>query len=155
MPPKFPDLQHRLALKKVAQTKRGFDFDLLTEIQRKEWHAYDYGERRIYLQTRDDQIPTDPDKVWFDAELAAQAEIFWSKVSGKQAPPLLNPAKARLTDAEWRKHRNGMQPLWDLVRRAQAGEDVHKLIAERRQLTESIFALDPDLRRINDIIEGG
>ena len=107
------------------------------------------------MQTRDDRVPTDHDRVWFDAGLAAQAEIFWSRVSGIRAPPLPNQAKAKLTDEEWRKHRNGMQPLWELVRRAIKGEDPEKLIAERRQLTESIFALDPDLRRINDIIEGG
>lgn len=61
--------------------------------------------------------------------------------------------KSRLTLKELAKHRQAIAPLWDLVRRARDGEDAEMLVAERRRMSEEIFARDPDLRRINKIIE--
>jgi hypothetical protein len=53
------------------------------------WHAYDYGWRRVILQRRDDNSPIDPDKRWFDASLAAAAEVLYCRKFGKRIPPHL------------------------------------------------------------------
>jgi hypothetical protein len=58
-----------------------------------------------------------------------------------------------LSLAQSQKQRNALAPLWDLVRRAKAGEDPEILIAERRRLSEEIFARDPELRGIDGLIK--
>jgi len=75
----------------MATTATGIDVRLLTDDARRFWHGYDYGWRRIALQNREDKSPIDPDKAWFNAELAARAEIFWSKELGIRAPDLPTP----------------------------------------------------------------
>lgn len=60
--------------------------------------------------------------------------------------------KSRLTLHQLAKHRQAIAPIWDLVRRAKAGEDAELLIAERKRLSAAMFARDPELERINAII---
>jgi hypothetical protein len=60
--------------------------------------------------------------------------------------------QSRLSLAQLQKHRNAIAPLWDLVRRAKAGEDPDMLIAERRRLSAEMFER-AELREINEIIK--
>jgi hypothetical protein len=150
--PSFPSVEHKRMLKDLAATNRGLDISILTDECRRQWHAYDYGWRRVYLQTRDDISPIDHGRVWFDDNLAAEAEIFWCRVAGKKAPNLVDPKKARLTYVQWEKHRNSLAPLWDLVRRGRQGENVEYLLAERCRITAETFAADPEIERVNAII---
>lgn len=71
-----------------SQKTAGYDPNKLTEIERWQWYAYGYALRRLALQTRDDCLPTDPLKAWFDGDLAAQAEIAFSRELGIKAPNL-------------------------------------------------------------------
>jgi hypothetical protein len=78
----FPSERHYEALKAKGFEGRIDVRDLW------HWHAYDYGWRRVMLQTRDDNSPIDPKREWFDASLAAEAEIFYAKKFDRRAPNL-------------------------------------------------------------------
>lgn len=47
----------------------------LSADNRRRYHAYDYGWRRVLLDDR--RSPLDPEGEWFDAVLADQAERYW------------------------------------------------------------------------------
>jgi hypothetical protein len=79
---RFPSEEHYEDLKSKGFEGHVIDEDLWA------WHAYAYGWRRVMLQTRDDALPIDDGKHWFSAELAAQAEAFYSKKFRERAPPL-------------------------------------------------------------------
>jgi hypothetical protein len=72
------------------QKAKGFDARAGSDLW--QWHAYDYGWRRIMLQTRDDISPIDPQKKWFDPALAASAEIYYARKFKRPAPPLMQNA---------------------------------------------------------------
>jgi hypothetical protein len=77
----FPSETHYKWLKEKGFNGRREEQDLL------HWHAYDYGCRRIILRTRDDNSPIDSDRRWFDAKLAAIAEIFYARKFNLQEAP--------------------------------------------------------------------
>jgi hypothetical protein len=79
---RFPSEKHFDELKAKGFDGRRSDEDLWA------WHAYDYGWRRIILQTRDDNSPIDPGRVWFNVKFAAEAEIFYARKFNKRAPDL-------------------------------------------------------------------
>lgn len=81
------------------------------------YHAYDYGWRRVVLFDSSDQSHIDPDKLWFDARLAAQAEAMWRKHFRRPAPLRQAPpssaevaavtalaSKARANVRDWAAH---------------------------------------------------
>lgn len=79
---RFPSEAHLVELKAKGDDGRRSDDDLWA------WHAYDYGWRRVMLNTRDDISPLDPKHEWFNAGLAAKAEIFYCRKLNKPAPDL-------------------------------------------------------------------
>ena len=82
----FASAEHRDALvAKLRTDSLVMDEDLWA------WHAYNYGWRRVMLQTRDDVLAIDPGRHWYDAALAAEAEIFYCRKFHKQAPPIGKP----------------------------------------------------------------
>jgi hypothetical protein len=83
---RFPSEAHYENLKTKGFADRVVDEDLWA------WHAYDYGWRRIMLQTRDDNSPIDPQRQWFDAEMATKAELFYSTKFHRKCPPLVSAA---------------------------------------------------------------
>ncbi len=78
----FPSDEHYAELR-----KKGFD-GRRTDEDQWAWHAYSYGWRRIMLQTRDDLLPIDPARVWFNPTFAALAEIYWSRKLRIRAPDI-------------------------------------------------------------------
>jgi hypothetical protein len=85
----FPTKEHWESVKKKVS-----EHLTLTDPEMRAWQNYNYGWRRVMLQTRDDQLPTDPERKWFNAELAARAEIFFSKLFNRRAPDLPGEAPA-------------------------------------------------------------
>jgi hypothetical protein len=79
---RFPSEAHYAELRAKGYAGRIGDEDLWA------WHAYDYGWRRVMLQTRDDNSPIDPDRAWYDAKFAAEAEIFYARKLNRRAPPI-------------------------------------------------------------------
>jgi len=80
--PQFPSEKHYEQLKAKGFEGRVLDADLWW------WHAYDYGWRRIILQTRADNSPIDLGRAWRDPQLAANAEVFYAEKFGKKAPDI-------------------------------------------------------------------
>lgn len=83
----FPHMAHRDDLKSKCRRKGhdgqelpGLYLEQLSREDRFFWHAYNYGFRRIALGLVDDKSPIDPERKWFDAELAAIAEAFWRPI---------------------------------------------------------------------------
>jgi hypothetical protein len=82
---RFPSDKHYEELK-----KKGFDGRALNTDDMYAWHAYDYGWRRIMLQTREDNSPIDPSKRWYDQAMAAECERFYSRKFYRRPPPLVS-----------------------------------------------------------------
>jgi hypothetical protein len=74
----FPSDGHRQKLKTKASSSTLDTEDLWY------WHAYEYGWRRVMIGG--DDLPVDPEKRWFNAELAAAAEVFFCRKFNKRPP---------------------------------------------------------------------
>jgi hypothetical protein len=92
-PPRFPSDEHRDELSKKGFKGRTSDQDLFW------WHAYDYGWRRVVLQDRQDGSPIDPRRKWFNTDLAAEAEQYWSRKYGGPSKPKVESPKMRVAAA--------------------------------------------------------
>jgi hypothetical protein len=66
----FPSQEHYEELKAKGFNGRVSDED------KRAWHAYDYGWRRVMLGRREDISPLDPGRQQFNADLADQAELL-------------------------------------------------------------------------------
>jgi hypothetical protein len=93
MDTRFPNIEDHQALRQLLLSSMSDD-------QSWRWFSYAYGFRRVALQTRDDVLPIDPLKKWFDPDLAAQAEAFWARTMGRRAPPLPEPRRPDPTAEE-------------------------------------------------------
>jgi hypothetical protein len=88
---RFPSDEH---LKNLRQRLTNGKFELTTVFTDQEtwfYYAYDYGFRRVKFQTRDDVIGNDLDKRWYNADMAAAAEIYYSRKLGFK-PPDIEPS---------------------------------------------------------------
>lgn len=88
------------------------------------YHAYDYGWRRVVLFDSSDQSHIDPDKLWFDARLAAQAEAMWRKHFRRPAPmrrAALSPEEIAAVSALGEKARENIRILAAQGRTAMRG----------------------------------
>jgi hypothetical protein len=87
------------------------------------------------------------------ADIVALVREAHAELSNAEPLQIENTSMAPLSVSELAEHRRSLSPFWDLVRRAQRGEDVELLIAERRALTERQFAENPKLRIYEERIE--
>jgi hypothetical protein len=62
--------------------------DALTDEEIWFYYAYDYGFHRVKFQTRDDVIGNDLDKRWYNADLAAAAEMYYCRLLGLHPPDI-------------------------------------------------------------------
>lgn len=90
----FPNLLHR---NRLLQRCKDEQYTLLTDEERWHYHAYDYGWRRIYLNSRNDRSPIDKKGAWFNSALADDAEKMFRSVTGKDKPR--PPENARVREA--------------------------------------------------------
>jgi hypothetical protein len=82
--PKFPSEKHREMLKGFAASGKNekanaLDLTALNYEQRQQWHAYDYGWRRRYLNDYGNSSPIDRQGLYFVDRLAQQAHVFWNR----------------------------------------------------------------------------
>jgi hypothetical protein len=73
----FPSLEHRQAL--CERVVRPGGFNNLSHAERIEYHAYDYGWRRVSLHQTGPGYPLDPDGEHYNARLADQAEQLFRR----------------------------------------------------------------------------
>jgi hypothetical protein len=88
---RFPSDAH---LKNLRQRLTNGKFELTTVFTDQEtwfYYAYDYGFHRVKFQTRDDVIGNDLDKRWYNADMAAAAEMYYCRKLGLH-PPDIGPA---------------------------------------------------------------
>jgi hypothetical protein len=82
----FPSEAHRAHLRARLEAAKWFFDRAFTDAEtRYQWHAYDYGWRRVVLGDRRRLSPIDEGGVWFDARLADEAEAMFRRKFGKRA----------------------------------------------------------------------
>jgi hypothetical protein len=68
-------------------------YSTLTEAERWNYHAYDYGWRRVFLSNHGGSSPIDPDGRWFDNDGATQAERMFLAQRSIRTEPRITPAE--------------------------------------------------------------
>lgn len=58
----------------MRKAMRDKGYSTFTDPELWQWHAYDYGWRRVYLKDRNERSPIDEDGAWYDPALATAAE---------------------------------------------------------------------------------
>jgi len=132
----FPSKDHHAALAERMKAAR-YDLTAVGEHDCWAWFAYNYGWRRVVMQTRDDDLAIDPVKTWFNVDLAARAEIFWARKLGKRAPDLskerVEPTPEQIADAS-RKTRIAVALIAEYVERNRHGFSGRQLVSDREAL---------------------
>lgn len=61
----------------MRKTLRQAGYSSFTDNELWQYHAYDYGWRRVYLFSKSDQSPIDPQGQWFNGKMTEAAEKFF------------------------------------------------------------------------------
>jgi hypothetical protein len=88
----FPSLEHRESLQQKFKAG-GYSWSALTHPERSQYHAYDYGWRRVVLDDAKRVSPIDQEGRWFDPYLIGQAEAMWRRAH----PEPKQPERAAMT----------------------------------------------------------
>jgi hypothetical protein len=93
MPPSFPSEAHLSRLRRALIPQPGkHAWQNLTDAERWEYHAYDYGFRRVQFGDRSESYTLDPEGKWYAAHLADQTESMYRAIIAKRMQPDRKPS---------------------------------------------------------------
>ena len=89
-PAPFPSFADLANLRLIVGQGR---YSTLSDAQKWNHHAYDYGWRRVYQERRDTFAPGDPQGQWYDAPSADLAEAMFRRRVGHRHREQITPAE--------------------------------------------------------------
>ncbi len=92
LPPQRREFPTGADRQRLSAKINGDGYSTLTDAELWNFHAYDYGWRRVFLSNRVPMSPIDPDGRWFDEAGALEAERMFQLQCANRSEPRITPA---------------------------------------------------------------